>query len=166
MTSQPAPTPSGKARENLLKVLNHVLEEEVVLSATMRGYLGSITGPKFHSLYRLFGDQCRQIERWLGEITERTRAVGTVARVGADEIVRSARAAVSGAPAVPPRNMVGELLNLHEGIAARLRDDLAACRPDSATMEFLNRLVEFHENTAWMLRMVLHGPNVPVREDQ
>ena len=163
MTQEPSTTPGGKARENLLNILNHALEEEIVLSSRMRGFLGRVTGPNFHSLYRLFGDQCRQIDRWLGEITARTRAIGTVARIGAGEVVDSARAAIKPRGPVPARNMVGELLALHEGIAARLREDLVACRADSATADFLTRLAEFHETAAWMLRTVV-GRDVPDRD--
>lgn len=151
----------GRRRDNLLRILNHALQEEVVLSATMREFLGRITGPNFHSLYRLFGDQCRQLDQWLGEIADRTRTFGATARATAEERARAANAVVNPPPARPPRDMVGELLALHEGIAARLRGDLAACGADAATSSLLSRLVDFHETTAWMLRMVLDGPEVP-----
>ena len=150
----------AKARENLARILNHALQEEVVLSATMRDFLGSVTGPNFHSLYRLFGDHCRQIDRWLGEIGERARALGAVMRATVVEQAKSAGGSADPA-ARPARNIVGDLLALHEGIAARLRADLAACGGDTATADFLTRLVDFHETTAWMLRMVLDGPEVP-----
>jgi starvation-inducible DNA-binding protein len=151
----------GKARENLKKVLNHALEEEIALSTTMREFLGKITGPNKHSLYRLFGDQAKQLDQWLGEISNRAKAFGTVARVSAAEIARSAQAAVAPGERPPPRNMIGELLAQHEGIAERLRHDLAAASTDPATAELLKGLVDFHETTAWMLRMVLNGPQVP-----
>ncbi|HUR58794.1 MAG TPA: ferritin-like domain-containing protein [Opitutaceae bacterium] len=154
-------TLTGKARDNLMTILNHALEEEVVLSVTMRGFLNNITGPNFHSLYRLFGDQCRQIDRWLGEISARARGMGVVARAGASEVTRAARDSVGPPGALPPRNMIGELLVQHEGIADRLRADLAACSSDASTAELLKRLVEFHETAAWMLQMVLDGPEVP-----
>ena len=149
----------GKARQNLAAILNHALEEEVVLSTTMRRFLGRVTGPNFYSLYRLFGDQCRQIDRWLTEITDRAKSLGAVARAGAAEFTTAAAPGAGGQ--LPARNMVGELLALHEGIAQRLRADLAACTTAQATADFLARLVEFHETTAWMLRMVLDGPEVP-----
>lgn len=154
-------TPTRQARDNLMKILNHALEEEVVLSVMMRSFLINITGPNFHSLYRLFGEQCRQIDRWLGEISDRTRGIGEMARASAAEIARSARDAVVSPGGLPARNMIGELLVQHEGIADRLRVDLAGCTGDPATAELLKRLVEFHETAAWMLQMVLDGPEVP-----
>lgn len=132
-----------------------------MLSETMRNYLARVTGPNFHSLFRLFGDQRRQVDRWLGEITARARAISSVAWVGVEEIAQSAKDAVAAPKAVPPRNMVGELLALHEGIAARLRAELAGCAGDSATIDLLGRVVDFHETAAWMLRMVLQGRDVP-----
>lgn len=154
-------TLTGKARENLMNILSHALEEEAILSATMRGVLNNITGPNVHSLYRLFGDQCRQIDRWLGEISARARAFGIVVRAGAGEIARSAQDTLGSRSGAPARNLIGELLGQHEGIAQRLRTDLAACSADAATAELIKRLVEFHETTAWMLRMVLDEPEVP-----
>ena len=132
-----------------------------MLSATMRGFLARVTGPQSHSLFRLFGDQCRELDSWLHEIAERARACGLVSRMGAAELARSARAAVAPPPDLPARNMIDELLVKHEAIAADLRRDLAACSGAPAINELLVRLVEFHETTAWMLRMVLERPEVP-----
>ena len=158
-------TLSGKARNNLVKILNHALEDEGVLSVTMRGFLTNITGPNFHSLNRLFGDQCRQIDRWLREISDRVRGFGVVAEAGATEVARSAQEALEPKAALLPRNMIGELLAQHQGIADRLRADFTACTSDPATAELLKGLIEFHETAAWMLRMVLDGPEVPRPRD-
>lgn len=158
MSSETPSGPLARTREQMARLLNHALEEEVTLSATMRGILGRVTGAPFHSVYRLLGDQCRQIDQWLAEIGDRARAFGLTA---------SAAAASVPAPASPAtaeglsRTTLGELLALHEGIAHRLRADLAQGAADAATRSLLDRLVDFHETTAWMLRMLLEGPEVP-----
>lgn len=149
---------SRRTREQLKKILNHAWREEVVLSAVLKKYLGENNGPSFQSFSRLFTDHYRQINAWLGELTERTRGLGAAAVAGKDEIVRAMRG-VMGAEASRPT--VSQLAELHEGIAGRLRDDLDDCREDASTADFLTRLVEFHEDTAWMLRTVLQGSEVP-----
>jgi len=50
------------------------------------------------------------------------------------------------------------LLARHEEMAHRLRDDIERL-PDPGTADLLLRLAEFHETTAWMLRVVSHGPD-------
>lgn len=156
----PFETPSGpiaRTREHVARLLNHALEEEVVLSATMRSILGRVTSAPFHSVYRLLGDQCRQIDQWLTEIGDRARAFGA-AVPATQQPVRD-----SGVPAEPAlsRHTLGELLALHEGIAERLRADLAQAAADAATCSLVRRLVDFHETTAWMLRTLLDAPEVP-----
>lgn len=157
--------PAARAREQVAKILEHALEEEVALSATMREFLTRLTGPNFHSLFRLFGDQRRQIDRWMSEISERVRAFGAgqAARASPEDRAYGANATEAVAAAVPASTLVGELLALHERIAARLRDDVARCEGDASTASLLTKLVEFHDTTAWMLRMVLEGPEVPER---
>ena len=150
---------ASRAREKLARILNHALQEEVVLSATLRAFLGRLAGPNFHSLSRLLGDHRRQLDEWLQEIAARVRDGGT----GAEELARGLDRVVGAADAAPARDMIGELLDLHEGIAARLRGDLAECGGDAATKSLLSGLVDFHETTAWMLRTVRMVPEVPRR---
>lgn len=148
--------PLARTREQVLRLLGHALEEEVTLSATMRGILGRVTGAPFHSVYRLLGDQCRQIDQWLTEIGDRARAFGAATPVEATPAPVSV-----ASEGELSRHTLGELLALHEGIAGRLRADLATSAADAATSSLLGRLVDFHETTAWMLRMLLDGPEVP-----
>jgi starvation-inducible DNA-binding protein len=150
---------SEKTRETVMRLLNHALSEELQLSATTRTFLRHVTGPNFHSLHRLFGDQDRQIERWLADIRARAREVGAAAQAGGEDVAAATRGAVGGTE-LPARNMVNELLSLHEGVAQRLRADLVASTSrlnDSATADFFQRLVEFHETTAWVLRVLQEG---------
>jgi starvation-inducible DNA-binding protein len=141
---------AGKAHAKVAAILDHVLADELTLSATTRDFYASVTGPNFHSLHKLFEDQYRQLEGWLARLAARTRALGAS---GAE----MPKPTQSNPPiGLPAKKMLGELMTLHEQIAARLRDDVRACSErlgDTNTAEELARLVEFHENTAWMLRM-------------
>lgn len=156
MTPVAKPGFTDKARATLSAILTHALAEELLLSSTTRGFSGTV--PAFQSLHKLFADQYRQLERWLDQLATRTWALG-LPGAKLDELV-TARC-VSMPDRVPERAMVSELLSLHEQLAARLRDDVETCSHqlgDAGTADILSRLVEFHETTAWMLRMVLEGP--------
>jgi starvation-inducible DNA-binding protein len=155
---QPKPTTgiTGKARETLAKVLDHVLQDECSLSATTRHYRWNLTGPNLYSLHRLFDEQRRQLDFWLNKLLERTKSAGLPTLGLAKQLAATTPPAVANA-GVPPSTMIGDLLARHEEMAHRLRDDIERLG-DPATAELLTRLLEFHETTAWMLRMLHNGP--------
>jgi starvation-inducible DNA-binding protein len=160
MQPKPQTGITGKARDTLAKVLDHVLRDECSLSATTRDYRWKVTGPNLYSLHRLFDEQRRQLDYWLGQVGQLAKSVGFGARDTAEEIKRAADAGPgpsSAAASVPPSTMIGDLLARHEVMAQRLRADIESLG-DPATAELLTRLVEFHETTAWMLRMLHNGP--------
>lgn len=148
---------TGKARESLAKILDHVLQDECSLLATTRDYRWNVTGPNLYSLHRLFDEQRRQLDFWLQRVMERTKLIGLGKAIPARMLAR-AEEAKRGA-GLPARTMIGDLLRQHEGLAHRLRDDLEHLR-DPVTADLLQGLVEFHETTAWMLRMVDSTPGV------
>jgi starvation-inducible DNA-binding protein len=150
---------TDKTREALARIFNHALREELQLSATTRSFVRHMTGPNSYSLHRLFDDQGREIEQWLEQIKQQARAAGTGPAAGAEDSVDGAADPVHEG-SVLPRNMIGELLSMHEGVATRLREDLGSASNrllDHGLADFFTRLVDFHETTAWMLRMLLEG---------
>lgn len=149
-------TLTGKARETFTKILDHVLQEECLLSATTRAYRWSVTGPNFHSLHKLFDEQRRQLDQWLAQIFQRTRAAGIESRDPSENLSRVSEAAIQGAQPLPAQQMIDDLLSRHEEMSRKLRDDVAQLG-DPATAELLKRVADFHDTTAWMLRMLLEG---------
>lgn len=150
---------TGRARSGVAAILYHALAEELLLSSTTRDFSGTV--PNFHSLHRLFLDQYRQLERWVDQLATRTWALGSSEGGDAKLTELTAARCVNLPERVPASDMVGELLTLHEQLAARLREDVQKCSQqlgDRGTADVLAGLVEFHENTAWLLRMVLQGP--------
>lgn len=121
----------------------------------MREYRWNLTGPNIYSLNRLFDDQRRQLDTWLGKVIERTRAAGSAALGTIEELVKAPENLP--ATALPTGAMIGDLVARHEQMAHRLQEDLARLR-DPITIELLTGLREFHETTAWMLRILHSGP--------
>ena len=149
-----SPGPTGKARETLAKVLDHVLRDEDSLSALIRDYRRKLIGPNLYSLHRLFDEQRRQLDAWRDQLIDRARSIGFGGRTTGVTTAAEAQSRVSG-PGLPADTIIGDLLARHEGLARQLREELARLG-DPVTAEVLRRLLEFHETAAWMLRM-LHG---------
>ena len=149
---------TSTARETLAKTIDHVLKDECSLSATTRDYRWNVTGPNFYSLHRLFDEQRRQLDHWLDKVLERAKSNGFGARANLEKEMQLAVADATSGAGLPARTMVVNLLLRHEEVAHRLREDIE-CLADPGTTELLIRIVEFHETTAWMLRMIHHGPD-------
>ena len=146
---------TGQTRESLTRILDLVLKEEVFLLTTMREYRVSVTGPNLYSLRRLFDEQRHQLDYWLERVIERTKLIGG-AKKASKVRQKKAEPELKLEANVPARSMIGDLLTRHERMARRLREDIERL-PDAATADLLLRLVEFHETTAWMLRVVHSG---------
>lgn len=154
----------GRARDRLRAVIAHVLAEESQLAAATHGYSWRVRGSAVQSLNRLFTEQGRQIERWLGKLAAQARAIGLAAP--STGRAHSSASAIEARPvdAASPSAALAELLTLHEHIAARLRADRNALeeRAESLVAGLLSDLIDFHDTTAWMLKLLLASPE-PVR---
>jgi starvation-inducible DNA-binding protein len=148
---------TGKARDTLARILGHLLADECSLSATTRDYRWRVTGPNLYSLHRLFEEQRRQLDYWLDQLLERTRSVGLALAGGGERNSPGPGAGDPQAERLEPRSMIGDLLERHEEMARTLREDIDRLG-DPVTAQLLTRLLEFHETSAWMLRMLHDGP--------
>lgn len=151
-------TLTGKARETFAKLIDHVLKEECSLSATTREYRWTVTGPNFHSLHKLFDEQRRQLDGWLSQLMQWTRATGIVGGDALEDLTRAKEQCVSGGAALPAQKMIDDLLARHEEMSRKLRENVQNVG-DPASTEILQRLADFHDTTAWMLRMLLEAPD-------
>jgi DNA-binding ferritin-like protein len=149
---------SAKTRANLAAILNHALREELLLSNVTRMLYARF--PTFHCLHKLFADQYRQLDGWLARLAQfASVAPPTPARDDGTQL-----GPVVAGDLNSERSVIAKLLSRHEELANELEADVRACaqqRGDPAMAELLKRLVEFHETTAWMLRMVLEGASTP-----
>lgn len=146
---------SEKARETIAKFLVPLLAEECSLSATIRHYRWTVTGPHFHSLHKLFEDQRRQLEGWLTLLFQRATWAGVAVRLSASR--RETPPPRTGAAGLEPQQMIDDLLTRHEQMSRVLRDEMRRFA-DPATADLLKKLADFHETAAWMLRMLLEPP--------
>ena len=154
LMSSDTPTFAGKARATLGAILMEVLREESQLAASLHRYAWRVRGSPLLSIKRLFAEQERQIDRWVTELGSRAQGIGLAALTPAAE-------GPEGEAPASPRAIVAELLARHEAIIRELRSAVAAVAerdPDGDTATVLNGLLEFHETSAWMLRLLLESP--------
>lgn len=147
--------PTLAARGRTLRViLADVLANESRLAAVSHAYVWRVGGSPLQSFKRLIGEQARQVERWVAELRDCARTVGIA--TGAWALADASEAAPSPRP-----DVVADLLARHEAIVAELRGAVAAAAerdPDGRPAFVLGGLLEFHETSAWMLRLVLNSP--------
>jgi DNA-binding ferritin-like protein len=150
-----SPTLVAKARQTIASLIEHVLWEETRLAATARQFAWRVHGAPAQSLKRLFVEQGRQIERWLSDFAARLHAVGAAC-------VSSGDGAGDGAEApLAPRSATLALLEQHERLIAEVRaahEAIAQKDPDGDAALLIAGLLEFHETSAWMLRLLLEAP--------
>src|SRR5207244_5370125 len=78
-------------RREVTRALNNLLSDEYLLSTKTKNYHWNVTGPHFHDLHTLFGDQYAKLDVFIDEVGERVRALGGNAFGTMPELLRSIR---------------------------------------------------------------------------
>jgi len=145
-------------RREVTRVLNNLLSDEYLLSTKTKNYHWNVTGPHFHDLHTLFGNQYAKLDVFIDEVGERVRALGGNAFGTMTEFLRCTR--LQERPEVHPSElaMVEDLYDDHEILLRSLRGSLAgnaSLRGDIGTTELLTRAMQEHEKMVSMLQSVL-----------
>jgi starvation-inducible DNA-binding protein len=128
-------------REAALETLEKVLGAEFALLTKTRGYHWNVEGPNFSQLHALFQSQYEQLDGFVDQVAERSRALGRYARID--------QPASTGA-AKTWKAMVMDLEKDHESLAAQI--EVAMDFLDAGTADLLTGMLEEHQKQAWMLR--------------
>jgi DNA-binding ferritin-like protein len=150
-------TTTAAPRSTIGAILQKVLSHESGLAATAHAFEWRVRGSPLQSIKRLFAEQSRQIDRWLGDVSQCAQRVG-IAAAAVAQAERRIEAIDSG---TAPRVAASELLQRHEALAHELRasiDLLAERDPNNDAVPVLDGLLDFHETSAWMLRLLLETP--------
>ncbi|HET7536487.1 MAG TPA: DNA starvation/stationary phase protection protein [Candidatus Didemnitutus sp.] len=138
-------------------LLNVLLADEHVLYVTTQDYHWNVTGPEFHRLHQQFETQLEEISTWINQIAKRVRAIGCGARGNWAYLTKAPRLSAEPGIDLASDRMLSELLSLHDGLIALLREDIdyTGRFGDAGTGHLLTDLMVAHENAAWMLRAQL-----------
>jgi len=99
-------------RREVTQVLNNLISDECLLSTKTKNYHWNVTGPHFHVLHGLFGDQYTKLDQLIDRIGERIRALGANAFGTMAEFLRCTR--LQERPGIPSElAMVEDLYDDH-----------------------------------------------------
>jgi starvation-inducible DNA-binding protein len=146
-----------KSRAKVIKLLQSLLADNLLLELKTRNAHWNVTGPHFNHLHLMFGGQYEELAESSDEIAERIRKLGGNPIATLKEASSFAR--LKEAPGKLPEapEWIEILLKDHESVIRQLREDAetASKQDDAGTNDFLIGLLKEHEKTAWMLRASL-----------
>jgi len=148
---------SKKNRQEMAKLLNHLLANEYVLYTKTWKFHWNVEGKHFGALHLFFENQFKQLADIVDEVAERARALGFPADGTLTEFLE--KTSLSEHPGKNPNDlaMIKILMEDHEEIIRKIHEDsqMANELGDYGTNNFLCELLEKHEKMAWMLRAFL-----------
>lgn len=148
---------SDKDRAAIAGGLSKLLADTYTLYLTTHNFHWNVTGPMFHSLHTSFMTQYTELWNAVDPIAERIRSLGHAAPGSYAQF--SALASIPDVPQNPPKalDMVQILVDGHEAVARTARNlfPVADKAGDEPTADLLTQRLTVHEQTAWMLRVLL-----------
>ncbi|MFW2513750.1 Dps family protein [Demequina sp. SO4-13] len=151
------PTPEIGINESDLKSINaglgQALADTFTLYLKTQGYHWNVTGPHFRSLHLMLEEQYNALFLAADDLAERMRALGVKAPGSMAEMLELSTLK-DHEPTDDAMTMVKNLQRDHEALAAAIRPLSVAADEagDGATADLYNGRLDFHEETAWMLR--------------
>ncbi|MEO3403326.1 DNA starvation/stationary phase protection protein [Mucilaginibacter sp. CAU 1740] len=148
----------GITPENLAKVahaLNGILADEFVLYTKTRNAHWNVEGPDFHSKHLFFESQYNELDEIMDSVAERIRSLGHYAPATLKSFLQLTHLSEQLHEKNDGEGFVRELLNDHESLIIRLRENInyfANDLGDAGTSDYITGLMETHEKMAWMLR--------------
>ena len=150
--SQETSTTAANSRLAVAAKLGAVLADTYLLMLKTQGYHWNVTGPRFHSLHAMFGEQYNALFLAADEIAERIRAIGHRAPAS-----YAAFSKLSGLDeddgAEDADAMLGNLARDHARLALSAKAAMEAAQEvgDEVTADMMIGRMTEHDKTAWML---------------
>jgi starvation-inducible DNA-binding protein len=152
----PLETPSGfnsNARKDIAGALTTLLADTFALYIKTKNFHWHMSGPHFRDYHLLLDEQATQIYDMSDPIAERARKVGgtTIRSIG--HIARLSRIADNDADFVTAGDMLAELRDDNERLAAAMRETHEVCdeHNDVATTSLLENWIDETERRIWFL---------------
>ena len=149
--------------KGVIELLNRDLADLYILIIKTKKYHWDVVGPQFRSLHELWEEQYETLTINIDETAERIRSLGGYPLGTAEGFVKYSTLKEHPNDLPNDNEMVARLVQDHEQIIRNLREDIDKCGEeyeDEGTADFLTRLMEQHEEMAWMLRSFIEGDRV------
>jgi starvation-inducible DNA-binding protein len=148
------PTDLGaKATKDLSGALNAILADVFAIYLKTKNFHWHMSGPHFRDYHLLLDDQGDQIYAMTDPIAERVRKVGGTTLRSIGHIARLQRVSDNDAEFVTPLDMLAELHQDNQQLAAGLRAAHDVCdeHKDIATASLIENWIDETERRAWFL---------------
>jgi len=135
--------------------LSKVLADEYVLSTKTKNAHWNVEGSDFYEKHKFFESQFEQIDEFIDDVAERIRALGHYAPASLKSFLELTQLTEMSSEKNDSNGFIKELLNDHESIIIKLREDITRFTDDFedlGTSDFVTGLMEKHEKMAWLLR--------------
>lgn len=144
---------SPEATRDLAGALNALLADAFALYLKTKNFHWHVSGPHFRDYHLLLDEQGAQIFATTDELAERVRKVGGVTLRSIGHIARLQRILDNDADYVDPQDMLAELRDDNNALAARMREAHSLCdeRGDVATASLLENYIDEAERRVWFL---------------
>jgi len=141
------------ARRDISGALNALLADAFALYVKTKNFHWHMSGPHFRDYHLLLDEQADQIYAITDPIAERVRKLGHTTLTSIGHIARLARVADNDAGYVDPLDMLAELRDDNQTLAARMREthDLCDEHRDVATASLLEVWIDEAERRTWFL---------------
>ena len=152
----PLKTPSdlgAKASRDISGALNLLLADLYALYFKTKNFHWHVSGPHFHDYHLLLDEQADQIYATTDPVAERVRKVGGTTLRSIGNIARLQRVLDNDADYVSPLDMLAELREDNQRLAAHMRAAHAVCdrHNDVATASLLEVWIDEAERRTWFL---------------
>lgn len=141
------------ARRDITGALNALLADAFALYVKTKNFHWHMSGPHFRDYHLLLDEQADQIYAITDPIAERVRKLGHTTLTSIGHIARLARIADNDAEYVDPLDMLAELRDDNQTLAARMRETHGLCdeHRDVATASLLEVWIDEAERRTWFL---------------
>jgi starvation-inducible DNA-binding protein len=148
------PTDLGsEARKDLSAALNLLLADMFALYVKTKNFHWHVSGPHFRDYHLLLDEQADQLYATTDPIAERVRKLGGATLRSIGQISRFQRVADNDADYVTPSDMLAELREDNQRLAARMREVHVVCEEhrDVATASLIEVWIDEAERRVWFL---------------
>ena len=148
------PTDLGaKASADISGAMNAILADVFALYLKTKNFHWHMSGPHFRDYHLLLDEQSDQIYAMTDPIAERIRKVGGATLRSIGHIARLQRIKDNDAEYVDPQDMLAELREDNQSLAARLREahDVVDEARDVATASLIENWIDETERRVWFL---------------
>jgi starvation-inducible DNA-binding protein len=141
------------ARRDIGGALNALLADAFSLYLKTKNFHWHMSGPHFRDYHLLLDEQADQIYATTDPMAERVRKLGELTLHSIGEIARTTRVLDNDAPYVDTLDMLAELREDNQTMAARMREAHGLCddHGDVATASLLEVWIDEAERRTWFL---------------